>query len=73
MSLASIDGQVGPAGEARIPVTDEGLLRGDGADGLRFDIAVRRLRLPPYRGEAGGFLPVNADRHLQALRAAAKG
>ncbi len=31
MSLASIDGQVGPVGEARIPVTDEGLLRGDGA------------------------------------------
>jgi branched-chain amino acid aminotransferase len=31
MSLASIDGQVGPAGEARISVTDEGLLRGDGA------------------------------------------
>jgi branched-chain amino acid aminotransferase len=31
MSLASIDGHVGPVGEARIPVTDEGLLRGDGA------------------------------------------
>jgi branched-chain amino acid aminotransferase len=31
MSLASIDGQIGPAGEARISVTDEGLLRGDGA------------------------------------------
>ena len=31
MSLASLDGLVGPAGEARIPVTDEGLLRGDGA------------------------------------------
>jgi branched-chain amino acid aminotransferase len=31
MQLASIDGAVGPAEEARIPVTDEGLLRGDGA------------------------------------------
>ena len=31
MSLASIDGQIGPVAEARIPVTDEGLLRGDGA------------------------------------------
>jgi branched-chain amino acid aminotransferase len=31
MSLASLDGQVGPVGEARISITDEGLLRGDGA------------------------------------------
>ena len=31
MSLASLDGQVGPAAEAHISVTDEGLLRGDGA------------------------------------------
>jgi branched-chain amino acid aminotransferase len=29
--LASVDGAIGPAGEARLPVTDEGLLRGDGA------------------------------------------
>src|SRR5918992_6252522 len=28
--LASVDGTVTPVGEARIPVTDEGLLRGDG-------------------------------------------
>jgi branched-chain amino acid aminotransferase len=28
--LASVDGSIGPAAEARIPVTDEGLLRGDG-------------------------------------------
>jgi hypothetical protein len=46
-------------------------LRGDGADGLRFDIAVRRLRLPPYRGDASGILPIYADRRLQVLRAAA--
>ena len=29
--LASLDGAIGPAADARIPVTDEGLLRGDGA------------------------------------------
>ena len=46
-------------------------LRGDAADGLRFDIAVRRLRVPPYRGDANGALPLFADRHIQALRAAA--
>ena len=28
--LASVDGTIGPAEEARIPVTDEGLTRGDG-------------------------------------------
>ena len=31
MLLASVDGAIGPAEEARIPVTDDGLLRGDGA------------------------------------------
>ena len=31
MQLASVDGAIGPAEEARIPVTDDGLLRGDGA------------------------------------------
>jgi branched-chain amino acid aminotransferase len=30
-NLASLDGTIGPAGDLRIPVTDEGLLRGDGA------------------------------------------
>ena len=30
-SLASLDGEIMPAGEAVIPATDEGLLRGDGA------------------------------------------
>jgi branched-chain amino acid aminotransferase len=28
--LASVDGSIGPAADARIPATDEGLLRGDG-------------------------------------------
>ena len=31
MSLASLDGSIGPTDEISIPVTDEGLLRGDGA------------------------------------------
>jgi branched-chain amino acid aminotransferase len=31
MSLASIDGRITPTGEAQISITDEGLLRGDGA------------------------------------------
>ncbi|HEY7075324.1 MAG TPA: aminotransferase class IV [Solirubrobacteraceae bacterium] len=31
MELASVDGAITPAADARIPVTDEGLLRGDGA------------------------------------------
>ena len=29
--LGSLDGSIAPAGEIRIPATDEGLLRGDGA------------------------------------------
>ena len=29
--LASVDGAIGPVEEARIPATDEGLTRGDGA------------------------------------------
>jgi branched-chain amino acid aminotransferase len=34
--LASVDGAIGPADQARIPVTDDGFLRGDGAfEGLR--------------------------------------
>ncbi|HYM58386.1 MAG TPA: aminotransferase class IV [Solirubrobacteraceae bacterium] len=31
MDLASLDGRIGPAAETRISITDEGLLRGDGA------------------------------------------
>jgi branched-chain amino acid aminotransferase len=31
MDLASLDGAIGPVAETRIPVSDEGLLRGDGA------------------------------------------
>jgi branched-chain amino acid aminotransferase len=50
--LACLDGVVGPAAEARIPVTDAGLLRGDGAfevlrlyDGRPFALAEHLDRL----------------------------
>ena len=58
MSLASLDGQVGPAGEARISVTDEGLLRGDGA----FEV----MRL--YAGR-----PFALRDHLDRLRRSCEG
>jgi branched-chain amino acid aminotransferase len=50
--LASVDGAIGPAEEARIPVTDEGLTRGDGAfevmrlyDGVPFALDAHLGRL----------------------------
>jgi len=51
--LASVDGRIGPAEEATIPITDEGLLRGDGA----FEVA--RL----YSGR-----PFALGEHLARLR-----
>jgi len=51
--LACLDGVVGPAGEARIPATDPGLLRGDGA----FEV----LRL--YAGR-----PFALEEHLDRLQ-----
>ncbi len=58
MSLASLDGHIGPAEEARIPVTDDGLLRGDGA----FEV----MRL--YGGR-----PFALRDHLDRLRRSAEG
>jgi branched-chain amino acid aminotransferase len=58
MSLASVDGRVGPVEDARIPVTDEGLLRGDGA----FEV----LRL--YAGR-----PFALSDHLDRLRRSCEG
>jgi branched-chain amino acid aminotransferase len=50
--LASVDGAIGPAEDARIPITDEGLLRGDGAfevmrvyDGRPFALGEHLARL----------------------------
>src|ERR687885_1892700 len=51
--LASVDGSIGPAEEARIPVTDEGLTRGDGG----FEV----MRL--YGGR-----PFALEDHLRRLR-----
>jgi branched-chain amino acid aminotransferase len=51
--LASVDGAIGPAEEARIPVSDEGLLRGDGA----FEV----MRL--FQGRAFAF-----EEHLERLQ-----
>jgi branched-chain amino acid aminotransferase len=56
MHLASVDGVIGPATEARIPATDDGLLRGDGV----FEV----MRL--YGGR-----PFALDEHMARLRRSA--
>src|SRR3954470_15552795 len=56
--LASLDGAIAPIAETSIPVTDEGLLRGDGA----FEVA--RL----YGGQ-----PFAMDEHLARLRRSCEG
>ena len=68
--LASVDGSIGPIEEARIPVTDEGLTRGDGAfevmrlyGGRPFALDDHYARLG--RTSAGLRLPYDAE----ALRA----
>jgi branched-chain amino acid aminotransferase len=58
MQLASLDGVIGPAQETRIPITDEGLLRGDGA----FEV----IRL--YGGQ-----PFAMEDHLARLRRSCEG
>ena len=51
--LASVDGTIGPAEEARIPVTDEGLTRGDGGFEVMRLYEGRRSRSPTTsRGSA---------------------
>jgi branched-chain amino acid aminotransferase len=79
--LASLDGSIGPAAEARIPATDAGLLRGDGAfevlrlyDGRPFALDDHVDRLA---GSAASLrLPVDLAalrREVAALLAAAGG
>jgi branched-chain amino acid aminotransferase len=58
MHLASLDGEVAPAEQTCIPVTDEGLLRGDGV----FEV----IRV--YAGR-----PFALDEHLARLRRSAQG
>ena len=36
-------------------------------NGLRIDVTVRPLTLPPYEGSVSGLLPIYADRHAAAL------
>jgi branched-chain amino acid aminotransferase len=66
VSLASIDGEIMPSGEAMIPVTDEGLIRGDGAfevirvyDGVPFALEEHLTRL--QRSGKNLRLPVDAE------------
>jgi branched-chain amino acid aminotransferase len=66
MDLASLDGAIGPAAETRIPVADEGLLRGDGAfevirlyEGRPFALEDHYARLA--RSCAGLRLPAELD------------
>lgn len=56
MNLASLDGVIGPSSEALIPVTDDGLLRGDGV------FEVSRL----YQG-----VPFAHDEHVVRMRLSA--
>jgi branched-chain amino acid aminotransferase len=58
--LASVDGTIGPAEEARIPVTDEGLTRGDGG----FEV----MRLYEGRPFALGDHYARLDRTCAGLR-----
>ena len=69
-SLASLDGEIMPADEATIPVTDEGLVRGDGVfevlrvyDGVPFALEEHLSRLE--RSGRNLRLPVD----LEAVRA----
>jgi branched-chain amino acid aminotransferase len=71
-SLASLDGAIMPAGEALIPVTDEGLIRGDGVfevirvyDGTPYAFEAHMARLE----RSAGNLRLEID--LEAVRAEA--
>jgi branched-chain amino acid aminotransferase len=72
--LASVDGAIGPAEEARIPVTDEGLTRGDGAfevmrlyRGRPFALREHLARL--HHTCAGLRLPFDADALVEEIGA----
>jgi branched-chain amino acid aminotransferase len=69
-SMASVDGEIMAAGEAMIPATDEGLVRGDGAfevvrvyDGVPFAMEEHMARME--RSGRGLRLPID----LEAIRA----
>ena len=69
-SLASLDGEIMPAADAMIPVTDEGLIRGDGVfevirvyDGMPYAFDAHLARME--RSAANLRLPVD----LESVRA----
>jgi branched-chain amino acid aminotransferase len=74
MLLASVDGAIGPVEDAVIPVTDEGLLRGDGAFEVLRIYAGRPFALQDHfarlaRSCAGLRLPYDHDALLGEVRA----
>ena len=72
MWLASIDGAISPVAEARVPVTDEGLLRGDGGFEVMRVYGGRPFALEDHFARLGrtcAGLRLEAD--LDALRAEA--
>jgi hypothetical protein len=60
-----------PAGQVRRvePGPGELVRLRSGRGALQMTVTVRRLSLPAYSGSVSGFLPVYADRHVQALAA----
>jgi branched-chain amino acid aminotransferase len=79
MHLASVDGVIGPAAEARIPATDAGVLRGDGVFEVMRLYGGRPFALDEHlarmgRSAANLRLPIDLDAvrdELEALLAAA--
>ena len=71
-SLASVDGEIMPVAEATIPITDEGLIRGDGAfevirvyDGTPFALEEHLARL----GRSAGPRPAADHDHARRPQA----
>jgi branched-chain amino acid aminotransferase len=79
MQLASVDGAIGPTAEARIPISDEGLTRGDGAFEVVRLYAGRPFALDPHMDRLAGtcaglrleFSPVAVREEISALLAEA--
>jgi branched-chain amino acid aminotransferase len=79
MGLASVNGSIGPAEEALIPVTDEGLTRGDGAFEVIRLVGGRPFELEPHMNRLANtcsglrleFSPVAVREEIDALLAEA--
>jgi branched-chain amino acid aminotransferase len=70
VSTASVNGTIGPSAEATIPVTDEGLLRGDGA--FRGRAALRRAGRSRWRTTTRGSAHLRRPAARARLRRAAR-